>query len=728
MSGSGTGRGHALRRVFGAAVALLSLSWVPAHGQELHGLFTGSTSATTSESSQGTRAEFQNTREAVDLNWNKPISPTLGYRLSLRSERVDSTSSLSGAGQQTTTDSSSLLVQPVLDVTLASPGYTLSAGLRLRELFTEEDKAEEVTLSERTAFARFSYSPEQLPSVALMLEQSTSADDRSPQTRDETDTRYQLSSQYTLGGLANLAYNFSRQVHEDHLEARTQTQDTHTGSAGFAQKFLGDTLSVQADLSLNYSKTLEEFFVPGTAEIGRTLASGLRAGPDASPANSADVPLVTEPALLSGAANVPLTLLSAIGFGLVAPETVSEIEISLAAEPPFVLPATLTSSVTIRVFSTDDPTLVTWTEAAGVAGSFDPLQNRLTLTFASTTARFFKAYVSRNDFGALLKATGIAAPRTTTVVAGTTLSRSTSGGTVSAGLSYTPIQMLTAAYNVSLTQNTQDPEAIESTSGSHSFSLTARPHRLVNTAATYQYSWSGTSQAGAQDTTQTSYTLSAGWTPLQTLSTTLTLARNESEVAGVLESRSDTASLGAAAKVFPGLNLDSSFALSRAQSFTSEQEIVGQDALFRATAQITPWISTVGNYGIQIRETTPAPAGSDAVAVTHSVGGGTVYTLSRLVNFTTRFDYVASPDGSSLSQQYKVDWVPTSKTSFFVSYGTTQQHMGEIQGGSDTITLNGRWSINRAVDLSADYSFSRTTSGTTSQEVQSMSASASLRF
>ncbi len=725
----GARAGLASRRTLSGALAVALFSAAPAGAQELHGLFSGSTSSTTSKSSQGTRAEFSTMREAMDLNWKHTVSPTLGYRLTLRTERSDNTSTLSGSGGPATTSQSSAVVfQPVLDVTLATPGYTLNGGLRLRELFTEESSGQEATLTERNGFIRFFYSPEQLPSLSLQMDKTTSEDDRRPQTRDEANTRYQLASQYTLGSLVNLAYNVSRQVHEDFLTQRTETQDGHTGSAGFVTKFLDDALSVQADVSLNYVRTLEEFFVPGTARVSRSLARGLRADPDASPTNSADFPLVTESALLSGSANIPLVLLSSIGFGLAAPEAVAEIEVSLAGESPFVLPETLATALVFRVFFTDDTTLTTWTEIGSVSGTFERLQSRMRLTFASITARFFKVYVTRNDFGALVKATGLAAPKTTIVTAGSELSRTSQGGTVSAGISYTPIKMLTAAYNVTLSTSAQEPEGIETTSGSHALSLTVRPHRLVTTTATYQYSFSGSNQTGAQDTEQTSYSANVGWMALPTLSATLTVARNESTVGGVIETRSDAANVAAAAKVFPTLNLDSSFAISKSQSFATQQEVLGQDLSFRATAQILRWVSTVGNYGVQIRETTPAPAGTEPVTVTHSIGGGTVYTLSRLVNFTTRFDYAVGADSTSLSQQYKIDWVPTSKTSFFISYVTSKSESGDITAGSDTITLNGRWSVNRSLDISADYSFSRSTTGLTTQEVQSMSASASLRF
>lgn len=716
-----------MRRTLGTVVALTLLPAVPAQAQELHGLLSSTYSATQSKSSEGTKADLQNLRETLDLNWNSRFSPTLGYRLTLRGERVDGTSVLRSGDEETRTDTSSVLLQPALDVTLAAAPYSLNVGFRLREQFTEESGGDDVQLDERNAFLRFFYSPEQLPSVGLLLDRTTSTDDRSPAPRDEDETRYQIVTQYSLGGL-NLGYTFGRRVHEDHREQRTETQDTNTGTAGYSGRFFDDSLSVQGDLSVNQTTTVEEFLVPGTARLDRALARGLRADPDPTPTNSADVPVVSEPALVSGTANIPLVLLSAVGFGLAASEQVTEIVISLAPEPPFVLPANLTAFLTFRVFFTDDPTLVTWTEVAGVSESFDQVKSQLTLTFPAATARFFKAYVSRNDFGVLVKATGIAAPVTTAVTAGSERSRSTRAVTIGTGLAYTPVRWLTAAYNANLSTTSQEPESIESRSGTQAFSLTVRPHETVTTTGTMQYGFSESDQTGAQDTTQTSYSLSVGWVPLKTLSTALALARNEDRIDRELQNRSDAASVSAAAKVFPGLNLDSAYAISKAENFANAQEVFGQDLTFKMAAQVTPWASMVGNYGIQVRETTPPPEGAAATVVTHTVGGGTVYTLSRLVNFTTRFDFVSTPDGTSFSQQYKVDWVPTSKTSFFVSYFTTHAELGEVSTTSDTINLNGRWSVNRALDLSANYSFSRSTTGDTVQEIQSFNVTASLRF
>ena len=68
--------------------------------------------------------------------------------------------------------------------------------------------------------------------------------------RDEADTRFQAGSQWTLRDLS-LGYTFGRLVHEDHQQERTETQDSHVGTAGYAGRFFDDRLTVQTELSMN---------------------------------------------------------------------------------------------------------------------------------------------------------------------------------------------------------------------------------------------------------------------------------------------------------------------------------------------------------------------------------------------------------------------------------------------------------------------------------------------
>lgn len=631
-----------------------------------------------------------------------------------------------------------MLVQPLADFTLASPGYSLNAGIRARELFSEGNEVDPLRLSDRNYFLRFFYVPLGLPTASVIIDRTTSVDDR--KTLDTAENRYQFSLQHTVGD-ANGSYAFSRTVNEDHILERTRTQDSHLGNLGYAGRFFGDHLAVQTTASVNQTTTTEEFLTTGTAVVNRALARGLRADPDLTPTNSADAcapgfitcPVVTAPGLAAGGGNVPLLPFASVGFELTLREPIGEMEIAVAPEPPFTLPTNLGSFVTFRVFSTDDATLVNWTEILGVSLTYDPLRTRFTLTFPSTTARFFKAYVSRNDFGALVKATGVTTGTTINVTPGEERVSKNLAGSFTGGLIFTPVRWASASYNLTLSGNRQDPENITTWSGTHAGNVTVQVHRLLTVGGTVQYSFTSSDQPDFQPTTSTSYTLTLGSTPLPTLTTALTGARTENRIGGELENRTDAANLTVAAKVLPRLNADSTLGISRAEDFVAKQTTVFENFAVNLNAQVLPRVNSVFNYSVQRQEATPPIFGLDAVTVTHNIGGGTTYTLSRVVNFTTRFDYIITPTATAFSQSYKVDWVPTEKTSLFVSYRKTTQESTStlgptVSGGSDSIIANIRWTVSRYLDLSANASYTKAVTGDSIQTVQSYNLTAGFRF
>ncbi|HEY4492755.1 MAG TPA: hypothetical protein VI958_12195, partial [Acidobacteriota bacterium] len=106
-----------------------------AQSQDLNALFTSSTSFITSKSEEST-TDLQSFAQTLDLNWNKAISPTLRYRLTLRSDdsrnqtKVDSDLTKSSATQ----------FEPIFDATLASTAFSLNGGFRLREQITDGNK------------------------------------------------------------------------------------------------------------------------------------------------------------------------------------------------------------------------------------------------------------------------------------------------------------------------------------------------------------------------------------------------------------------------------------------------------------------------------------------------------------------------------------------------------------------------------------------------------------
>ncbi len=714
----------------------MALGAEPATAQDLRGFLNSSYSLTKSTSSDGGQTEFSTDREALDLNWSKVVTPLLRYRLTLRGERSDSSTRTTSTGASTSSDATTYLVQPLADFTLASPGYSLNAGIRLREQFTESstnETSQNLQLTDRNYFLRFFYTPQDLPSASFTFDRTTSVDDLN--TRDTVQTRYQASTQYALKDLSG-SYAFTRLVDENNIDRRARTQDTHLGNLGYSSSLFGDRLNVQVNGSGSHTTTTDEFFAPGTTVVNLSLVRGLTAGVDLSPDTSPPCPaapcppeaVVTAPGLSTGAGSVALTQFVSVGFELTAPGSVSQIGITVAPVPPFTLPDNLGSFITFRAFFTNDTTLATWTEIAGVAQTYDPIQRSFSLTFSATTARFFKAYVSQNPFGSQVIATGITGGNTAGVDVGQEQVRKVLSGAFNGGLTFTPVRWLSASYNLSLNGSRQQPEDITNWSGTHAANLTLRPHRLLTASGTYQYTFNESDQPGFLPTTTTSYGLTFGSVPVPALTTALTFSRSEGRLDDDLQNRSDSASLTAFAKVFPTLTADSTLTVAKADDFVTGPTTLSQGAAFNFNAQVLPRINTVFNYSVNRQEASPAPVGQDAETITHAIGGGTTYTLSRVVNFTTRFDYNIAPTGTAFSQSYKLDWIPTQRVSMFVSYRRSTQETQDVEGSSDSITGNLRWSVSRYVDLSANASYTQTATGSTVLEVQSYSVNAGFRF
>jgi hypothetical protein len=712
-----------------AALFLVLAVAAPASAQDLRGFFNSSYSVTSSKSEQGTtstRTDFVTNDESLDLNWNKAVTPFLGYRLTLRTERTGSTTTTDNVK----TNSDTILLQPLGDFTLATPLYSLNAGLRARELFTEGNTAEPAHLSDRNYFLRFFYTPANLPTASFIIDRTTSVDDH--HTRDNNDTRYQFSLQHTISDFIG-SYNFSRDVNEDHLVERTRTQDSHVGNLGYSSLWFGDHLAVQSNLTVNHTTTTDEFLTLGTQVVSRTLNRGLRADVDPTPQNSADVPVVTAPGLSAGGGNVPLPLFASVGFELTVRSAIGEMEITVAPEPPFVLPTNLGSVVAFRVFATDDATLVNWTEVTGVGQAYDPLQSKFTLTFPSTTARFFKAFVNANAFGALVKATGITTGTTINVTQGQQRVQTNLSGTYIGGVVFTPVRWASASYNITLSGSLQDPEHFTTWTVTHAGNVTLQVHRLLSVGSTVQYTSTTSDQPGFEPTTSTSYTLNLGSNPLPTLTTALTLARTENTLGGSLQNRTDAANLSVAAKVLPRLNADSTITFSHTDDLLTKQVIYAEGFTLNLNAQVLPRVNSLLNYSVLRQDTSPPTVGQPQISVTHTIGGGTTYTLSRVINVSTRFDYTVAPTSTAFAQTYKVDWIPTEKTSLAIGYRKTTQQSdtlggGSISGGSDSLTGNVRWTVSRYLDLNANASYTRAVTGDSIQTVQSYNVSAGFRF
>ena len=702
--------------IVGLFFVLAVMPMTSAESQELHGLASSSLSTIESKV-EGITTDTENFAHALDLNWNRSVSPYLSYRITLRGQDSRNRTKLDSISTRT----SAMLVEPIFDVTLATPAYSLNTGLRLRERINDGKRVKKVRISDRRMFARFFLTPERLPSFSFQVDRATSEDDRSPKIRDTEDRRYEVSTQYGFGG-ADFSYTFSDRVREDNANRLTRYQETHLGTMGYTGTFFDDRLDVRGDYNVNYSPNREKISSAAVVEIERQLRRGLKAAPDLSPADSSDVPLTNAPGLAAGTADIPLELNISIGFELLRRESVTEIRISLAPQPPFSLPDLLQQFLNFRVFLTDDTTLTTWSEVVGVSQRFDPIEEQFILTFSAATARSFKAYVNRNDFGFLIKATKITALDSDAVAAGTERRASSLLHNVGAGFTVRPIKEATATYNFSLTDLTQNPRSVQTTSGLHTATLVVEPHRLLTASFLYQYSYNDSNQDAIEDTTATTYNLTFNSNPLPTLTSALSLVRLENRSEGDLDRRSDTASMTTSAEVYRDLNVDSTFSLSRVEDFTTDLESFTQTSRIGAIANLTSRLSAILGYTLE-RARTEQP-GLDTNITTQTAEGVFTYTVSNFFNFTARLDFFYTKDQTTFSQEYKLDVNPTSKISSFIDYRRVKQTNGDTTG-SDTITFNGRWNISRYLSLDANGSYLRSFNGDT---VQSFSSLLRFRF
>jgi hypothetical protein len=87
------------------------------------------------------------------------------------------------------------------------------------------------------------------------------------------------------------------------------------------------------------------------------------------------------------------------------------------------------------------------------------------------------------------------------------------------------------------------------------------------------------------------------------------------------------------------------------------------------------------------------------------------YTLSRFLNASGRWDFSFSAGNTTVTQQYRLDIIPTLKTSIFLAFLRTDQRAAVGSGSTNSATLTARWNISRYLDLDATGIFTRGVTG-----------------
>jgi hypothetical protein len=131
----------------------------------------------------------------LNLDFQKPVTPMLSYKLYLRTNLTD-TDQTDIEGDTSTTYRRS--IEPSIDIMLNNPMYDLNAGYRRREDWDTAHLNDGGRTTTEFYYSRFNMSPQALPSLNLEFDEQKISDHFDDPENDDTITKYSIGSNYEL--------------------------------------------------------------------------------------------------------------------------------------------------------------------------------------------------------------------------------------------------------------------------------------------------------------------------------------------------------------------------------------------------------------------------------------------------------------------------------------------------------------------------------------------------
>jgi hypothetical protein len=687
----------------------------------------------------GQSASGHSFNQLLDVNYNQGVTPILSYRLRLRGGDNESTASV----ESTSTSITNRFIEPSADATLAGSKYSLNAGVRLRQSFISGTEAQSLTLKENYEFIRAFFTPDLLPALNAQFERTATSDDREPTTLDQTVTRAVFGANYVLAQKVNLAYTFTRQENEDNVAQTSQVQQSQVATASYSDSFFSNRLSVNGNY-LFTTLDLTQRFAPVAAAPGGALvllpvvlsgAFGLTEF-DSTVAASNKVPPVTYTTLTTNTSitlgiSAPLIVddggtpnkNASIAFGLAPGASVSTVRLTVSPRAGDTRDITQQAAgVTFQMFVGTDPQVnqTGWSQVAIASvtppTTFNPF---FQIAFAATGGTFLKVHVARDTQQPLfqpLTATAISAFASAAAGGGggggtRELTTSNTLQSVSGGITAQPFAALSVSANGTFTTNKADPSGRRDDSGTYAVSATAIPHRLLTATGTYQatFSTSNDPLTLQADTRLIGLTLTS--TPLPTLTASLSGSQSENDLGGITQTRTNAISLSTALQPYRNLNVNITTTSSWSNNFVDGTKTSGMSGSINANGVLTDRLTGLIGYAFGRNVVTGGAAPSPGT--TNTAFLSLTYTVSRLLNLIGRWDFTSSPGADTISQSYRLDLIPTPKTSLLLNFQRIDQSVGGVTSSSDAATAILRWNISRYLDLSVTGNVTRSLAGDT---------------
>jgi len=710
---------------------VLILLGAPAHvgAGDLSAIVTSSinSSEVTAGGDSSSQQSFVN---SLDMNYNRTMTPMFSYRLRLFAEEGEASTS----ARDVSVRSSAWQVQPEGDLTLSGPKYSMNVGARFRDTYSDQTRAGSFNQMQDFEFVRAFIMPDRLPSLNLQFQHEGLQDNESPSTQDVQRTRGIVNASYTLAEKLSLAYTFTRDTEDNNVSGLSREQLSQIGNVTYTDAFFGDRLSVNGNYLISWLKTNETFSPTtiGGVAAAPIVLSGAFSLTETDPAVAAasKVPPLTYTVLTSSAGTslgftAPLVVdqggnpsqNQSIAFGLSPGTSVTTIRLTVSSRPGDSRDLPLQAqAVSFQVLVGRGPNinLTAWTPVAVVAVTPPTAVNPFfEIAIPSTSGTFLKIHVAGDTQQPTLPplvATGVSALGPV-AAGGTTNQASTTNllQTVTATITAQPIQDLNLTATGNFSTNEQDVTNRRDSNGTYSVTATATPHPLLTVTGAYQGGFTSSNDPQTPGTQNQNASLTLSSTPLPTLTSVLIGSWGENELGGAKQNQTTSVSFNSTLVPYRNLNVDMTVQGTQGENFVDNSKVRAFSFSTNANSQLTRRLGALMGYTFSTAEVTGGPSPSSLLS--NSGYLSLTYTLSRFLDLIGRWDFTLTDQDSIVTQTYRLNILPTLKTSVILAYIRVDRWGPSAPGSTDTASLNATWNISRYFDLSGFATFTHRSNG-----------------
>jgi hypothetical protein len=225
----------------------------------------------------------------------------------------------------------------------------------------------------------------------------------------------------------------------------------------------------------------------------------------------------------------------------------------------------------------------------------------------------------------------------------------------------------------------------------------------------YQAGFTSSNDPLTQETDNQNASLTLSSTPLPTLTTALIGSWGENELGGVKQNQTTSVSFTSTLVPYRNLNVDLTAQGTQAENYVDDSKVRGFSFNMNANSQLTRRLGALTGYTFGTAEVTGGPAPGSFLSNAGYLS--LTYNVSRFFDVIGRWDFTLTNQDSVVTQSYRLNVLPTAKTSVILAYIRRDRWGSGISDNTDTVSANATWNISRYFDLSGFATFTHSSNG-----------------